>query len=157
MSSIIDKVQPVIEPIVEAENCYLVDIEYVKEGPNWYLRVYADKEGGIDINDCAAISEQLSVALDGIEPDPFPKAYFLEVSSPGVERPLKTEADIQGAVGKYVHMDYYVHVAGEKFHEGTLLEVNEDTLKIEYRDKTRLKELEVNRKDIAKIRLAVQF
>ena len=126
MSKVIESVVPVIEPIVESENCYLVDVEYVKEGPNWYLRVYADKEKGIDIEDCAKISEKLSEALDQISPDPFPKAYFLEVSSPGAERPLKTEQDILNAVGEYIHLDYYVPQFGEKFHEGILLEVTDE-------------------------------
>ncbi len=157
MSSIVDKVKPVVEPIIEAADCYLVDIEYVKEGPNWYLRVYADKAGGIDISDCAEISEQISVALDQIHPDPFPKAYFLEVSSPGAERPLKTEQDIQNAIGEYVHLDYYVPQYGEKFHEGVLLEVTDELYRIETRIKTRTKELELKRSDVSNIRLAIKF
>ncbi|EKB57692.1 ribosome maturation factor RimP [Falseniella ignava] len=157
MSSIVDKVKPVVEPIIEAADCYLVDMEYVKEGPNWYLRVYADKAGGIDISDCAEISEQISVALDQIQPDPFPKAYFLEVSSPGAERPLKTEQDIQNAIGEYVHLDYYVPQYGEKFHEGVLLEVTDKLYRIETRIKTRTKELELKRSDVSNIRLAIKF
>ena len=69
----------------------LVDVEYVKEGSNWFLRVYVDKEGGIDIDDCGRISEFLSEKLD--ENDPITDAYFLEVSSPGAERPLKKPDD----------------------------------------------------------------
>ena len=157
MSSIVDKVKPVVEPIIEAADCYLVDMEYVKEGPNWYLRVYADKAGGIDISDCAEISEQISVALDQIQPDPFPKAYFLEVSSPGAERPLKTEQDIQNAIGEYVHLDYYVPQYGEKFHEGVLLEVTDEQYRIETRIKMRTKELELKRSDVSNIRLAIKF
>ena len=157
MSSIVDKVKPVVEPIIEAADCYLVDMEYVKEGPNWYLRVYADKAGGIDISDCAEISEQISVALDQIQPDPFPKAYFLEVSSPGAERPLKTEQDIQNAIGEYVHLDYYVPQYGEKFYEGVLLAVTDELYRIETRIKTRTKELELKRSDVSNIRLAIKF
>lgn len=157
LSKVIKSVVPLIEPIVDAEGCYLVDVEYVKEGPNWYLRVYADKENGIDIEDCARISEKLSEALDLITPDPFPKAYFLEVSSPGAERPLKTEADIENAVGDYVHLDYYVPQHGEKFHEGTLLKVTEETFDIEVSIKTRVKELSIDRSAVSKIRLAIKF
>lgn len=157
MSSIVDKVKPVVEPIIEAADCYLVDMEYVKEGPNWYLCIYADKAGGIDISDCAEISEQISEALDQIQPDPFPKAYFLEVSSPGAERPLKTEQDIQNAIGEYVHLDYYVPQYGEKFHEGVLLEVTDDLYRIETRIKTRTKELELKRSGVSNIRLAIKF
>lgn len=157
MSKVIESVVPVIEPIVESENCYLVDVEYVKEGPNWYLRVYADKEKGIDIEDCAKISEKLSEALDQISPDPFPKAYFLEVSSPGAERPLKTEQDILNAVGEYIHLDYYVPQFGEKFHEGTLLEVTDEFFQIEVTIKTRKKVLEIKRDAVSKLRLAIKF
>lgn len=157
MSKVVESVVPVIEPIVEAENCYLIDIEYIKEGPNWYLRVYADKEGGIDIEDCARISEKLSEALDQITPDPFPKAYFLEVSSPGAERPLKSEEDILNAVGEYIHLDYYVPQHGEKFHEGTLLNVTEDTFELEVTVKTRVKQLIIDREAVSKIRLAIKF
>lgn len=157
MSKVIESVVPVIEPIVESENCYLVDVEYVKEGPNWYLRVYADKEKGIDIEDCAKISEKLSEALDQISPDPFPKAYFLEVSSPGAERPLKTEKDILNAVGEYIHLDYYVPQFGEKFHEGTLLEVTDEFFQIEVTIKTRKKVLEIKRDAVSKLRLAIKF
>ncbi|HJG47843.1 MAG TPA: ribosome maturation factor RimP [Facklamia tabacinasalis] len=157
MSKVIESVVPVIEPIVESENCYLVDVEYVKEGPNWYLRVYADKENGIDIEDCAKISEKLSEALDQISPDPFPKAYFLEVSSPGAERPLKTEKDILNAVGEYIHLDYYVPQFGEKFHEGTLLEVTDGIFQIEVTIKTRKKVLEIKRDAVSKLRLAIKF
>ena len=79
-----------------------MDIEYVKEGSNWFLRVYADKEGGIDIDDCGRISEYLSVQLD--EKDPIADAYFLEVSSPGAERPLKKTQDYYKAVGIVMYL-----------------------------------------------------
>ena len=94
MSVVLDRVTPIVEQIVEAQGCQLVDIEYVKEGRSWFLRVYADKIGRIDIEDCVSLSEKISEELDQITPDPFPEAYFLEVSSPGAERPLKTEEAI---------------------------------------------------------------
>ncbi|EFR30846.1 ribosome maturation factor RimP [Eremococcus coleocola] len=157
MSTVLEKVRPIIEETVAANDCRLVDLEYLKEGPNWYLRVYADKDGGIDLDDCAFISEKLSEALDLIKPDPFPKSYYLEVSSPGAERPLKTAADIEAAVGEYVHFDYYVPQYGEKFHEGNLLAVEDTLYRIEVKDKTRRKELEIDKKAVAKARLAIEF
>lgn len=157
MSRVVEIIQPIIEEVIAQENCYWVDTEYIKEGPNWYLRVYADRDGGIDLNDCARISEKLGNALDALEPDPFPKAYFLEVSSPGAERTLKTEADLLGAIGKYIHLDYYSPQYQEKFHEGTLLAVTDDVLTIEVSEKTRKRELEINRQQIAKARLAIKF
>lgn len=157
MSAILDKVKPIIEPIVIEKGCSLVDVEYLKEGSNWFLRVYADKEGGIDLDDCAAISEQLSEAFDQIHPDPFPEAYFLEVSSPGAERPLKTEADILVQVGEYIHFDYYFPQHGEKQHDGTLLEVAEEHYVLEVRIKTATRKLEIEKKAVSKARLAIKF
>lgn len=80
-------VEEMVHTFLDEHNFELVDVEYVKEGSNYFLRVYVDKEGGIDIDDCGMISEYLSQKLD--ENDPIPTAYFLEVSSPGAERPLK--------------------------------------------------------------------
>ena len=76
------------------------------------LRVFIDKEGGIDIEECAFVSEKLSEKLDAMDPDPIPQAYFLEVSSPGAERPLK-KSDYEQAVGKYIHISLYQAVDGE--------------------------------------------
>src|SRR6478735_140307 len=96
----------------------LVDVEYVKEGSNWFLRLYADKEGGIDIDDCGRISEFLSEKLD--ENDPIPTAYFLEVSSPGAERPLKKPDDYRRSIDKQVFVTTYEAVDGLKEFEGKL-------------------------------------
>lgn len=157
MSLVLNTVQPIVESIVTDMDKKLVDLEYVKEGKHWYLRVYADKEGGIDIEDCAKISEALSEALDAIEPDPFPDAYYLEVSSPGVERPLKSSADFENAIGSYIHLDYYAPVHGEKYHEGTLLEITNDTYELEVMIKTRKKQLSISKDMVSKARLAVKF
>lgn len=157
MSAIIEKVTPLVTPIIESLGCELVDMEYVKEGKNWFLRIYADKPGRIDIDDCALISERISELLDGISPDPFPEAYFLEVSSPGAERPLKTPQAIEQALNEYIHFDYYVPQHGEKQHDGFLRAVNPDTYELEVQIKTRKKILEIDKKAVAKARLAIQF
>lgn len=157
MSVIIDKVTPLVQPIIEDLGCELVDIEYVKEGKNWYLRIFADKVGRIDIEDCAIISEKVSEVLDAIQPDPFPEAYFLEVSSPGAEKPLKNEEAIKAAIGEYIHFDYFVPQYGEKHHDGFLLSVEEDVYQIEVRIKTATKKLNIDKKAVAKARLAIQF
>lgn len=157
MSRVVDEVRVVVQPIVDEQNLELVDMEFLKEGKNWFLRIYIDKPGGIDIEECALISEKVSEALDAIDPDPIPQAYFLEVSSPGAERPLKTEADIQNAIGKYVHLSFYQAIDGEKFYEGTLKEVNDDSVVLMIRIKTRTKDIEIERKQIANARLAIQF
>ena len=157
MSRVVDEVRVVVQPIVDEQNLELVDMEFLKEGKNWFLRIYIDKPGGIDIEECALISEKVSEALDAIDPDPIPQAYFLEVSSPGAERPLKTEADMQNAIGKYVHLSFYQAIDGEKFYEGTLKEVNDDSVVLTIRIKTRIKDIEIERKQIANARLAIQF
>jgi ribosome maturation factor RimP len=107
-----------LKAYLDENNFELVDIEYVKEGSNWFLRVYVDKEGGIDIDDCGRISEYLSAKLD--EKDPIPNAYFLEVSSPGAERPLKKVQDYHKAVGRHVFVTTYEPVDGKKEFEGLL-------------------------------------
>ena len=86
MSTVVETVTELVKPILAEHNFYLYDMEFVKEGKSWYLRVYIDKDGGITLNDCATVSDQLSEALDNVEPDPIPQAYFLEVSSPGADR-----------------------------------------------------------------------
>lgn len=89
MSSVVETVTEMVTPILDEQNFELVEVEFVKEGKSWFLRVFIDKEGGIDIEECAFVSEKLSEKLDAADPDPIPQAYFLEVSSPGAERPLK--------------------------------------------------------------------
>ena len=157
MSRVVDEVRVVVQPIVDEQNLELVDMEFLKEGKNWFLRIYIDKPGGIDIEECALISEKVSEALDAIDPDPIPQAYFLEVSSPGAERPLKTEADMQNAIGKYVHLSFYQAIGGEKFYEGTLKEIKDESVVLTIRIKTRTKDIEIERKQIANARLAIQF
>ncbi|ANK59654.1 ribosome maturation factor RimP [Loigolactobacillus backii] len=157
MSSVIETVQDVVTPIVSDLHVELVDIEFVKEGKSWYLRVYIDKPGGIDIEECALVSEKVSEQLDAMDPDPIPQAYFLEVSSPGAERPLKKEADYQRAIGDYIHISLYQPVAGAKIYEGTLKSVSADELTLDIKIKTRHKEMTFDRKKIAQARLAIEF
>ena len=157
MSNVVETITEIVQPIVERNQFELEDIEFIKEGKNWFLRVYIDKPEGIDLEDCALVSEQISEHMDKINPDPIPQAYFLEVSSPGAERPLKKEEDYVNAVGEYIHISLYEPVDGEKIYEGTLKEVNNETLTLTIRIKTRVKDIEFNRKTIAKARRAIQF
>ncbi|WP_123040082.1 ribosome maturation factor RimP [Cohnella candidum] len=105
-------------PYLEEHGFQLVDVEYVKEGSNRFLRVFVDKDGGIDIDDCGRISEFVSAKLD--ELDPIEEAYFLEVSSPGAERPLKKADDVAKAVGRHVFVTTYEQIDGAKEFEGRL-------------------------------------
>lgn len=144
-------VEELVQPFLDENGFELVDIEYVKEGGNWFLRVYVDKEGGIDIDDCGRISEYLSVKLD--EKDPIPSAYFLEVSSPGAERPLKKTQDYHKAVGEHVFVTTYEPVDGLKEFEGKLISFDEQTVEIEVGKKMHV----IPFAKVASARLAIVF
>jgi ribosome maturation factor RimP len=150
-----DIVERLAQPIVEASGVELVDVEYKKEGSSWYLRVYIDKPGGVDIDDCTRVSEALSERLD--EVDPIPNAYFLEVSSPGAERPLKKPADFERAVGEYVHISLYEPLSGQKVFEGTLLRFENGVLELEQVVKGVARRVEIPLDKVASARLAIQF
>lgn len=145
-------VEAMLNSYMEENGFELVDVEYVKEGSNWFLRVYADKEGGIDIDDCGRISEFLSAKLD--EKDPISEAYFLEVSSPGAERPLKKPEDFAKAVGDNVFVTTYEPVGGAKEFEGTLLSYDENELVIMTLKK---KKVALSTAKIASARTAIVF
>jgi ribosome maturation factor RimP len=112
-------VTELVAPVVEALNYELVDVEYVKEGASWYLRIYIDKPGGIGIDDCQAVSEQVSDLLD--KNDPIDQSYYLEVSSPGLDRPLKTERDFLKYKGELVEVKVFQPIDGKKIFEGELV------------------------------------
>ncbi|MGM9891796.1 ribosome maturation factor RimP [Limosilactobacillus sp.] len=157
MSTVTETVADLVTPILDEHGFYLYDIEFVKEGKSWYLRVYIDKEGGITLEDCATVSDQLSEALDNVDPDPIPQAYFLDVSSPGAERPLKNEADYQRALNHYIHVSLYQQVEGRKVYEGTLTQLSDKELTLDYLDKTRHRQVVISRDKVAKARLAIKF
>lgn len=155
MSKVTEVVEELTQPILQELGLELVEIEFVKEGKNWFLRVYIDKENGVDIEDCGTVSERLSEKLD--ELDPITQNYFLEVSSPGAERPLKKAKDFEKAIGKNVFIKTYEPLDGEKGFEGTLLEFDGQTVKIEVKIKTRKKVIEIPYEKVASARLAVIF
>ena len=155
MSQVTEIVERLVTPILDELNLELVDIEYAKEGRDWFLRVFIDKESGVDIEDCGLVSEQLSVKLDEI--DPIPYNYFLEVSSPGAERPLKNEKDFQKAIGKNVWIKTYEPIDGEKTFEGILTNFDGQTVTVEMKIKTRKKSIDIPYEKVANARLAVVF
>ncbi|WP_163652714.1 ribosome maturation factor RimP [Listeria sp. PSOL-1] len=155
MSKVLEQVEQIVSPITEELGFELVNLAFEKEGKNWFLRVFIDKPKGIDIDECALVSEKISEKLD--EHDPITQNYFLEVSSPGAERPLKKESDFENAVGKYIHVTSYEAIEGRKVWEGTLTQYDGTILTIEIMDKTRKIICEVPQKSIAKARLAIKF
>ncbi|MEC1520855.1 ribosome maturation factor RimP [Neobacillus niacini] len=155
MSKVTEVVEELTQPILKELELELVEIEFVKEGKNWFLRVYIDKENGVDIEDCGIVSERLSEKLD--ELDPITQNYFLEVSSPGAERPLKKAKDFEKAIGKNVFIKTYEPIDGEKGFEGKLLDYDGQTVKVEIKIKTRKKVIEIPFEKVASARLAVIF
>ncbi|MEG0129157.1 ribosome maturation factor RimP [Clostridium sp.] len=105
-------------PLVESLGYELVDIEYIKEDGEWYLRFYIDSENGIQIEDCAAVSRAVGDRLD--EVDPIKESYYLEVSSPGLDRPLKKESDFIKYNGKKIKIKFYKPFMDKKFVDGIL-------------------------------------
>ncbi len=148
-------VEELLTDILEQEQLELVDIEYVKEGKSWFLRVFIDKENGVDIDDCGLVSEKLGEKLDAV--DPIQQNYFLEVSSPGAERPLKKQQDFIRAIGKHVNIKTYEPIDGSKEFEGTLLSYDEKEITLSIKIKTRTKEITIPTEKIAKARLAIIF
>ena len=146
------KTEEILNPIVEEYGFELVDVEYVKEGSTWYLRAYIDKPGGICIDDCEAVSRRLSDILD--EKDYIDEAYILEVSSPGLGRPLRKEKDFRRSLGEEVEVRTYRMIEKQKEFTGILKEYDEKTVTIE-EDGGNVRIFE--KSDIALIRLAFDF
>lgn len=155
MSKVTEVTEALVLPILEEMDLELVDVEFVKEGKNWFLRVFIDSLNGVDIEECGRVSEKLSEQLD--EKDPVDYPYFLEVSSPGAERPLKKEEDLKKAIGKQVNIKTYEPIEGEKVFEGKLVNFDGETVTIEVKIKTRVKTFEIPYVKVAKARLAVTF
>ena len=138
-------------PIVEACGCTLWDVEYVKEAGEWYLRVYIDREGGVSINDCEAVSRPLSDALD--EADPIEGSYTLEVSSAGADRVLKKPEHFAAFPGAEVEVRLYRAVDGRKDHVGELVRWDNGDVTIAAGGAERT----FPKKDVAQVRLYVRF
>lgn len=156
MTQVTDVVEQLVQPIVDDLSLELVDVEFVKESNDWFLRVYVDTpEGNIDIDQCALVSERLSEELDRV--DPIEQNYFLEVSSPGAERPLKKEQDFENAIGEYVFIKTYAPIDGMKEFEGYLRSYGEAGAEVEVRIKTRTVTVLIDKKKIALARLAIDF
>ena len=145
------RVEKHLLPLMEEHGFELVDVEYVKEAGTWYLRAYIDKEGGIAVDDCEVISRILSDWLD--QTDFIEESYILEVSSPGLGRPLKKERDFERSVGEEVEIRLYKALNKQKEFTGILKAYDKETVTIE----TAEGELVFNRSDIALIRLAFDF
>lgn len=146
------KAEALITPILDSMGFELVDVEYVKEGGEWYLRSYIDKEGGITINDCEAVSRLFNEKLD--QEDFIEESYIMEVSSPGLGRPLKKEKDYKRSMGKELEIRTYRAIDREKEFYGILQAYDDSSVTIETEEGTTRT---FDKKDIALIRLAIHF
>ncbi|MGT2959070.1 ribosome maturation factor RimP [Streptococcus bovimastitidis] len=154
--TIIDTVTQTVSPVIQAPY-ELVDVEYEKMGSDYVLSILVDKEGGISVEDTTELTEIISPLLDQISPDPFPEQYMLEVSSPGLERSLKTKEALEKAVGSHVNVSLYKAIDKVKVFQGDLVSFDGETLTIDYLDKTRHKLVEIPYQTVAKARLAVKL
>lgn len=152
MTIVTDVVAPVIPAPFE-----LVDVLYEKMGGDYVLSILIDKPEGITVEDTAELTDIISPLLDTIKPDPFPEQYMLEVSSPGLERPLKTAQSLSAAVGSYINVSLYKAIDKIKVFEGDLLAFDGETLTLAYMDKTRQKTVEIPYQTVAKARMAVKL
>lgn len=145
------KAEAMLAPIVEGEGFELVDVEYVKEAGNWYLRGYIDKPGGITVNDCETVSRAFSDKLD--EDDFIEDSYIMEISSPGLDRPLKKEKDFIRSMGRLVEIRTYRPIDKQKEFCGVLNAYDDNSVTIDEDGELRT----FDKKDIALIRLAIEF
>lgn len=123
------RTEELVMPIIERFGYELWDVEYVKEGSDYYLRIYADKEGGFTVDDCEAVSRALDPLLD--EEDYISDAYILEVSSPGLTRKLVKDRDFERSIGRLIRVNLYKAIDGEKSFVGTLKAFDNDNLSVE--------------------------
>ena len=148
---IADLVESIAAPVVAEHGCELWDVEYIKESGQWFLRVYIDKEGGVNITDCEAISQALDPILD--EKDPIPGSYTFEVSSAGAERRLKKERDFERCIGRDVLVRLFAAKDGKKEFAGKLLSYDDGAVEIESDNNT----VRFEKSEYSLVRLRIDF
>lgn len=151
MNKISRRVMEMAAPLASELGLELVDVEYVKEGGSWILRLFIDKEGGVSHDDCQALSEKIDPLLD--QEDLIPHSYFLEVSSPGVERPLKKKEDFDRYLGSRVKIKTFAPIGGQKNWTGILMGTEEENVVLTVDEKRVLIPLD----QVASARLAPEF
>ena len=150
-----ERAEALLLPIVEANGCEIYDVEYVKEGNDWYLRAYIDKPDGVNIVDCENVSRAFSEKLD--EEDFIPDAYILEVSSPGLGRALRKDRHLEQSLGEEVEIRTYKPIDKQKEFVGILKTYDKDTITIEIENGSETKDMVFAKADIAIVRLTMDF
>ena len=148
---ITEQVWKFAEPVVQEKGCSLWDVEYVREGGEWFLRLYIDKEGGVDITDCEAISRAVDPVLD--EKDPIPESYHFEVCSAGLERALKRPGDFERFMGSPIMVKLYRPLNGLKEFPGILRGYDDGKVTVECGKET----ITFEKSQVALVRLRVEF
>lgn len=147
MASIEEKVTKLVEPIIENLGYELYDVEYAKEGKNYFLRIFIDNEKGIDLNDCEKVNDELNEILD--MENYIKEQYFLEISSPGIERVLRKDKHLEKNIGEEVNVKLFKKDEnGEKEYLGNLKEFNQNEIVLE----TEEQEVKIERKNISQIK-----
>ena len=145
------KVKQLVEPIIENLNIELVETEYVKEGSQWFLRLYIDKPGGVSLDDCQLVHESVTDIID--EADPISGPYVFEVSSPGLDRPIKTEKDYNRVMGQKIDVKLYKPVNGNKQYTGIVCAYEEGEVELDCPEG----KMRFNLSDIALARLHIEL
>ncbi len=149
---VVDVVSDIVDKYCKSNDLELVDVEFVKEGPHRYLRIMIDKDGGVSLDDCGLVSKYLNKKLDDI--DPIEENYFLEVTSPGVERELKKDEDYDKYAGKLIQVKLFQPLDGEKVISGTLESLTDNKIVINREDGS---SIEIPKSKAAVVKLLVNF
>lgn len=168
MSKIIDSVREIVEPIIIAQGMELIDIDFKKVYGDDTLTIYLDKDGGINLDDCEKINNLIDEPLDNLDPT-GDKPYNLNVSSAGLDRPLKTDRDYQKHLGKELEVSLYSPIDGMKKFEGILISFDENSITFEITNRLKVKgakvkandnenkNIKIDKKDIAVLRAVIKF
>jgi ribosome maturation factor RimP len=148
---LLQEVREVVEPILQSQGYELVDLEYQRESRGWVLRIYLDREGGITLDDCAGVSHEVGAVLE--VKDVIPNAYVLEVSSPGLTRPLKKPEDFNRFQNRLVKIKLYKPLDGRRNFKGMLLGLEGETIRVEVDQQL----FEIPLQSIAKANLEIDF
>ncbi|WP_053957396.1 ribosome maturation factor RimP [Inediibacterium massiliense] len=149
---VVEIVEELILPFTNEKQLELVDVEFVKEGQNWFLRVYIDKADGVNLDDCQMVSEFLSEKLDEI--DPIEQNYYLEVSSPGLDRPLKKDTDFEKYKGRMIEIYLYEPIEGQKLIEAELVSLENEHIHVKT-SKDQI--ISIPKEKTAKVKLSVMI
>ncbi len=152
MSEVVERIRVLLDPILESRGLFLWDMEFKKEGPQWHLRIYIDRESGVTLEDCETVSRDLGAVLD-VE-DIIPHAYTLEVSSPGLDRTLHAPEHFKRFIGSGVRVKTFLPINGEKVFHGELLGIEDGIVKLMLDGDT---VLDIPLGDISKASLEVEF